>query len=391
MIEDREKLQSIFEDDPYNLLEIKRRASPAETELERLKSTFDEITTFYKEQGREPSSSSDINEHRLYARLKGIRENKEKAVILKAIDSEGLLDLEQIEINTIDDVFKDDDLGIFDQGAEDIFTFKHVPKEKSAADYTANRKPCENFNEYEKLFSTCHAELKNGKRKMMKFYNRQLTEGAFFVIDGVMALLVKTYDLKIDKMGHKDGRTLTVFENATQSNMKLRSLSKAVLKGGYSISSSSYQTISEFDKNMGKVSDNDKETGLIYVVTSMSEDPKIATIENLYKVGFTKQSLTVRIKDAKDDPTFLMAPVSPHSTYRCYNVNPQKLEHLLHKFFGEACLDIEVTDNSGKKYVPREWFIAPIGIIDQAIQLIITGEIVNYKYDRENQVIMQIV
>jgi len=72
-------------------------------------------------------------------------------------------------------------------------------------------------------------------------------------------------------------------------------------------------------------------------------------------------------------------------------VNPQKLEHLLHKFFGEACLDIEVTDNSGKKYVPREWFIAPIGIIDQAIQLIITGEIVNYKYDRENQVIMQIV
>ncbi len=45
-----------------------------------------------------------------------------------------------------------------------------------------------------------------------------------------------------------------------------------------------------------------------------------------------------RIRNARQDPTFLMDDVRIVMTYQCYNMNPQKLEQLLHTFFGSSCL-----------------------------------------------------
>jgi hypothetical protein len=66
-------------------------------------------------------------------------------------------------------------------------------------------------------------------------------------------------------------------------------------------------------------------------------------------------------------------------------MNPQRFERLIHRFFSDSCLDIEITDNNGKNYSPKEWFIAPIIVIGAAIELIIRGEIVNYQYDRSTE------
>ena len=74
--------------------------------------------------------------------------------------------------------------------------------------------------------------------------------------------------------------------------------------------------------------------------------------------------------------------------FECYNLNPQKLESLLHKFFGESCLSLDVYDNDGRRHNPREWFIAPLDIIEKAVELIINGRIIDYKYDRDTQSII---
>jgi len=37
---------------------------------------------------------------------------------------------------------------------------------------------------------------------------------------------------------------------------------------------------------------------------------------------------------------------------------------------------------------PREWFIAPFEVIEQSIELILNGKIIDYKYDMENQTIV---
>ena len=84
-----------------------------------------------------------------------------------------------------------------------------------------------------------------------------------------------------------------------------------------------------------------------------------------------------------------MADVRIVMTYKCYNMNPQKLEQLLHNFFGNSCLSIDVFDKDGNRHTPREWFIAPLDIIEQAIHLIISGEIVNYRYDSTNEQIVK--
>lgn len=82
-----------------------------------------------------------------------------------------------------------------------------------------------------------------------------------------------------------------------------------------------------------------------------------------------------------------MAAVSVESIFKCYNMNPQKLEQLLHNFFGSSCLNLDVFDSKGQRHTPREWFIAPINAIEQSIKLIISGDILKYRYDSHNKVI----
>jgi len=55
----------------------------------------------------------------------------------------------------------------------------------------------------------------------------------------------------------------------------------------------------------------------------------------------------------------------------------------------QPCLEVDVFDQAGKRYAPREWFIAPLPIIEGAIELIISGEIVNFDYDNEAKLIVR--
>lgn len=138
----------------------------------------------------------------------------------------------------------------------------------------------------------------------------------------------------------------------------------------------------------GFFADWDPKTGCIYIVKSLSRDERIQSIGNLYKIGFSSVPVEERIKDASDEPTYLMAPVSIVSTFECYNFNPRKLEQLLHNFFGSSCLNLDIFDAKNQRHSPREWFIVPLPIIEKAVELIIDGGIVNYKYDAKQEKIV---
>lgn len=71
------------------------------------------------------------------------------------------------------------------------------------------------------------------------------------------------------------------------------------------------------------------------------------------------------------------------SSYACYNRNADKLEQLLHSFFAEVCLNIDIVIIKGKRITPREWFVVPFAEIEKAIELILKEQIVNYKYDKD--------
>lgn len=57
--------------------------------------------------------------------------------------------------------------------------------------------------------------------------------------------------------------------------------------------------------------------------------------------------------------------------------------------FATACLDIEFEAKNNLRVNPREWFIVPRNVIEEAIQLIVSGEIVNYRFDKELQILVE--
>ncbi|CAM4342204.1 GIY-YIG nuclease family protein [Paenibacillus alkaliterrae] len=392
------KLLDIFEDDELGLLDVKPKSSVT-NEDDRLVVSFQEIVDFYKINNREPELGSSVKEASLYYRLKGIRDNEAKKNTLTEFDAYDLLKIEddeksfvetektfQInkEMKTINDILNDDDFGILESGAENIFTIEHVPKETTMPDYVASRKSCKDFEKYEHLFIQCQVDLASGERKLLPFKNEQQIErNCYYVLKGVLLYVADVGKRKMEK-GKVNARLRCIFENGTESDMLLRSLSAELYKHGRRVTEHVGKLLNEFNN----ISEEDEETGYIYILESKSRNSEIQSINNLFKIGYSKIRVEERIKKAEQEPTYLMAPVSIVSVYQCYNMNPQKLEQLLHNFFGNTCLNIDVYDNKGLRHTPREWFIAPLPIIEQAIQFIINGEIINYKYDSDRKEII---
>lgn len=409
---DKEKvLDDIFDNDPLGLLHFKPKQSNVRTADERLLSSFEEINDFVESNGKEPKANpSNISEYQLYSRLKGLRKDLEKVEQLKEHDIHNLLPVlesNQVnepqslyrkikEINSIDDLLSDDALDILGGDSEGLFDFKHTPKdyERAQADFVARRKPCSNFDEYEPIFIEVQNDLANGRRKLIDFKEDNLREGDFYVHNGVLMLLEKVnieqeeQTFTSGKRVRKDGRTKCVFENGTESNMLYRSLAKILYVNGRVVTQNIDKVNEDFIGKFSNITNEDEEVGYIYVLKSKSKDERVISIQNLFKIGYSKTEVEERIKNAEKEPTYLMAQVSIQGAWKCFNMNPQKLEQLLHNFFGNSCLELDVFDEKGKRHTPREWFIAPMEVIEQAIELIINGKIVNYKFDAENMTII---
>lgn len=82
MINFEKGLKEILANDPLGLLKVKPKESAVISSDNRLKSSFEEINQFIDMHGHKPEQSRDINERRLFSRLKGLRESPEKAALL---------------------------------------------------------------------------------------------------------------------------------------------------------------------------------------------------------------------------------------------------------------------------------------------------------------------
>ena len=115
---------------------------------------------------------------------------------------------------------------------------------------------------------------------------------------------------------------------------------------------------------------------------SKSDHPQIAQHRELiHKIGVTGGSVTTRIAAAENDATYLLAGVEIIAEYKLFNVNRTKLEKLIHRFFADAAYDIQITDRFGKPVRPREWFLVPLHVIDEAVERIKDGTITEFQYD----------
>ena len=394
-------IDDIFSDDDFGLLDSKASVSNIKTSDDRLIDSFEEISAFVDKNGREPNTSS-MTEYSLLAKLKVVRLDDAKKIALKPFDRHNLLGDVEMPVLDVDSILNDDQYGLLGDGDDlDIFKLRNVPKssDRAETDIVAQRTPMQekDFIEYEEMFQQVHRDIKAGKRVLrpMKDVEKQLYPNRFYVIDGVL-LYLKEVSRTRDNVEHlsestsrrKDGRTVTIFENGTRSSMLYRSLGKQIQKSGRVVSEIGEHSKNTLFGNVDALSEGDNKTGWIYVVKSKSKNVAIAEIKDLYKIGFSTVPVKERVAKADSEATYLYADVDIVASYACYNMNTLKFEQLLQRFFAKVCLNVDVFAEDGQRITPREWFIVPLDVINEAIQMIINGSIVDYVYDSKRKQIM---
>lgn len=252
---------------------------------------------------------------------------------------------------------------------------------KKKADYVAQHKLCENFEDYKPLFAKVHQELKEGRRSLVKINKTAtLTAGRYYFVGGQMLLLEQIGKLKKSSNSLPDARTRCIYENGTESDILLQTLRKNVVGDGYAISELQEEVDAQFFNN-SDITTEDKVTGYIYVLSSLSGNPVIKQEKNLYKIGFTTNSVEQRVANAEKDPTYLMAPVKIVATYKVVNMNSQMFEDLVHQLLMSVQFQVTVFDEQGKEHQPQEWFVVPLPVVDVIIKKIMDGSVVGFNYN----------
>ena len=363
------------------------RAASRTPRDERIMAGFEEIQRFVETHGRAPQhgESRDIFE-RIYAvRLDRIHKQEEYRGLIAPIDRQALLTGGTEMASPVPDDMDDDvllaALGI-EANASDITKLRHVRStaEKRAAEEVATRRKCEDFEPFRPLFEQVQKELDMGIRETRPVeLKAEIKPGRFFIVGGQKAYVADMGKLFTQQYGDKDARLRVIFDNGTENNMLMRSLQRALHKdaAGRRITDATAGPLFA-----GQTTDGDEASGTIYVLRSQSNLPFVAENRDLvHKIGVTNANVEERIAGARLEPTFLMADVEVVATYQLYNINRSNLENLIHRIFARARLEIEIKDRFGNPVVPREWFLVPLGAIDDAVEKIREGTITQYFYN----------
>ncbi|MCI1710828.1 MAG: GIY-YIG nuclease family protein [Chiayiivirga sp.] len=382
-------------DDDELLSELGVEAAPIKSgrytpRQERIIAGFEDILRFHEEHGRAPEHGDgrDIFE-RLYAvRLDQLRVLPEARELLADLDIHDLLGSRAgarpvVKVDELDDEALLNELGVDDgAGEDDIKKLRHVSTyaEKRAAEDVADREPCKDFDRFQSLFEQAERQLKSGERKA-QFFRRDtsIVEGNFFILGGQMVYVAEVGETIKAPNGENDARLRVIYSNGTESNLLRRSLQRALYKDK---TARSLSGVVEGPLFGDEAEADDIPSGTIYVLRSRSAHPYVAAHRQvLHKIGVTGGKVETRIANAVHDATYLLAEVEVVATYKLSNLNRTKLENLFHRLFAGAQVDLTIQDRFGHPVKPREWFLVPLPVIDEAVRRIVDGSIVGYSYD----------
>ena len=369
------------------------KAARYTAQQERLIAGFEDILRFVETYGRAPQHGEDRDIfERLYAvRLDRLRLLIDAHALLGPMDVHGLLTAPSArQIADADEGDADEDALLAELGADapadadDITVLRHVLsfEERRAAEEIANRTRCEDFDTFKPLFEKVQRELKSGERKTQMLHTRSLDEiqaGTFFVIGGQVAYVAEVKGEFTTQYDRRDSRLRVVYDNGTESEVLMRSLQRALHRDKLARVISEPRAGPLFGDTL---EDDDIVTGTIYVLRSQSAHPYVAEHRQLiHKIGVTGGRVETRIANAAKDATYLLAGVDVVATNTVANLNRTKLENLFHRLFAPAQLDLTIEDRFGNPVKPREWFLVPLHVIDEAVRRLQDGTITRFRYD----------
>ncbi|ROT06249.1 GIY-YIG nuclease family protein [Lepagella muris] len=386
MINWEKELEAIFNDPLLADVTAPRKRA---TSSDRLIAGFQEILAFHEANGRLPEDTPE--EASLFHKWTGLLKSEKKIERCRPFDDLGILPQsvqtveepqaeyhrEQTEEEQLEAILNDPLLADIEDGADlGLFDVPEYMRQRlearKEAEYIGKRRPCEDFDKYTDGFKEIQQGLKSGKYKLVKFSEPNLKVGRYFVEQGIIGYLAAFEQEAKNNLNRVDGRTRVIYENGSEADIKFRTITKNLSVDGYSIMDCSEMSPEDFEECF-TLTDKDVESGTIYVLRSKSSRPEIAAIKDLYKIGFTVTSVESRIANAKNEPTYLCADVEVVATWKVYNVKSSTFEALIHKLF--ALVQLQVTVDGHR---PKEWFIVPFKVIEEAVTAIISGKPIEY-------------
>lgn len=366
------------------------KAAARTPQEERLIAGFEEILRFVDEHGRAPQHGEerDIFERLFAVRLDRLRLLADAHPLLMPLDTHGLLREAPTLAATGQDESVDDDalladLGVSEGGAEDDITqLRHVRsyEERKALEDIASRTPCVDFERFAPLFERVEGDLKSGLRKTLRFgRDASVEKGNFFILGGQMAYVAEVGEPVRTPNGESNARLRVIYSNGTESDLLERSLQRALYKDdtGRRITDDDYGPLFG-----DALETDDVVNGTIYVLRSLSRNSYVQENQQLiHKIGVTGGKVETRIANAERESTYMLAKVEVIATYKLANVNPIRLENIFHRIFQSARLELTLRDRMGVPVKPREWFLVPLPVIDEAVKRIQDGSITDYVYD----------
>lgn len=366
------------------------KAAARTAQEERLIAGFEEILRFVEEHGHAPQHGEerDIFERLFAVRLDRLRVLTEAHSLLLPLDTHGLLQEAPSLVTTGQGEALDDDallaeLGVVgEEGVDDITQLRHVRsfEERKALEDIASRTPCTDFDRFEPLFARVESDLKSGLRKTLRFgRDASVEKGNFFILGGQMAYVAEMGEPVRTPNGESNARLRVIYSNGTESDLLERSLQRALYKDdtGRRITDDDHGPL--FGDTLEP---NDIVNGTIYVLRSLSNNSYVVEHRELiHKIGITGGKVETRIGNAEKDPTYMLAKVEVVATYKLSNLNRARLENIFHRIFQDVRLDLTIEDRFGNPVKPREWFLVPLHVIDEAVKKIMDGSITDYEYD----------
>ena len=423
-------LEDIFSNDSTGLLDDIKPATKSSANNSVLAQQFDSINLFIDQHERIPSSSAkDINEKINARLLAAIQTNHANSQELLALDKHGLLaaqsntstipeqptvldksiiikdditenqtltkeDAPVVEavnelpiINSLDDIFNSDDLGIFDNIHSEILVSDSQINSRNTYDQyddeeIATRFECKDFYKFETTFERISQAIQTGAFTKTNFSSvKDISIGSVFVLNGILCYVADIYQAENRKNERNQQRLRLVFANGTESNMLIRSLATAQYKY-----ENSYQLLitdpdwmdDELAKSFG---DKRQLTGVIYIAKLIDTPDNLAHYKNLHKIGFSTLTGEARTKNSIRDTAFLQQAVDIIAEWEVYDANARSVESVLHAFFYDQRVKVSLKGSDDKIYKATEWFEAPLTEIEKAINLVISGDIKDYRMD----------
>lgn len=356
---------------------------------ERIVTGFEEIQRFVDQHGHAPRHGEDRDIfERLYAvRLDRLHALEECRRLLAPLDHQRLLSAAEVVQAEPVESMSDDELRAELEGAAGqpgITELRHVRAgaDKRAAEEIANRATCEDFEQFKPLFERVRSDLKAGVRQTRPFQTAamdDIQQDTFFIVSGQIAYVAEVGEEFTTQYERRDSRLRVVYDNGTESNVLQRSLQRALHRDA----AARLITHTEAGPLFGDGwEEEDIESGIIYVLRSLSTHPFVAEHRELiHKIGVTGSKVETRIANAAQDATYLLADVEIVATYKLAGINRRKLEAIFHRIFASAQLDLIIHDRFGRPVRPREWFLVPLHVIDEAVRAIRDGSIATLVYD----------